>query len=1523
MTSNSPATNSPVPLNKTSAQTSDRIQSPVAPLPATGRSSYASATKNSFTPNASDSTTNMAVAPPVQIGGPKSESPVNGKAPTIPVVPNVNAGPTIVNGSNALNTPTQHDHKRGPSVSISSAAVSNFGSNGGPAPSNIQFGDIERGSSPAALNPTIVSQPASATASLNPRSISPQPSPSPIPQPSISGGRPPSTFSQGNGLNFGSFGSDLNDSNVSFLICPNPCERFRLTFDSQRMRPISQNQLAPGMSAIHLRRDSSHSSHGDPNIPAFTGGANRGAYAQGGGRGRGGFNSNYANQLGNYASPGQSYRPLPNARGGPNMQASYYSGRGQAPPGSPFPSTRSPALTNANPVQPQIPPQYAAGMPAQHFPGYNAMGQQHVNHRSFSHPKHKSSIGPRHPKDKGRSSHFNSRPQNLSSAPPPPPVHFSSPRTPFVVPATLQQPPTDLSPESGNFEQFLTWKNQGYMQPMFDPNTGGTYYQPYGMPAQMHPGQGFPPASPRLGFAAPTGPYVPQYPSQQMPQNQAQPLSRTSSQISATDRPASSMGQPPTPSLNAASQNNNGNTGNRVVSTPAPNKSNFTAPARSKGIVIKDPTSGVIKTFEKQPASPARATPSPVKVPTPVPSNRSVSETSHTRTESISTKTDEEKKKDMQAAVAAKIAADEEAKQMKEEAEKLALREKEEAEAREQDAAKAKAELEAEQKRLQEAKEAKIAEEEPKEKAVAQDDNKKGSADFDLDALEAEIAALEAAEAAAEAEYQKKRQAEKEAQARKEAEEAAAFEANMKNAEREAEEAEEVRESKRKERGEEAEAARKAFTALKVADEPARSPSNGSPAVATPEESGTATPVSGISMGPPPKTSSASKRPAALKLETSKQVEPPQPTPAMKALQSARFLNPTQVAYPSAFASPNPALNRNAPSEKGFKYNKEFLLQFQNVFKEKPSLDWDAKVRDTLGDGGETSARPQSARTPSGMGARSGSNRPSMAQAYQGMGSFGAPQRAGPAQLPPGTTSDQRFAMSNAAMGRGNPMPPNPFQQWGRPQGIQVGGPNISRQGSSTALGGQIPQSPRPNATRNTTRNASKHSKQAQKKEEEAAKAMPLTASSEVKPLTQSTAGWKPISAGQSAMAGPPLGDNHLAPDVVQRKVKSHLNKMAPEKFDRISDQILEIVSQSKNETDGRTLRQVIQLTFEKATDEAHWAPMYAKFCKRMLESMSAEIKDENIHDKQGKVVAGGNLFRKYLLNRCQEEFERGWKVNMPDKAEGAGESAMMSDEYYEATAAKRRGLGLVKFIGELFKLQMLTERIMHECVKKLLDYDTTPEEAEVESLTSLLRTIGWQLDNTEQKGRQMVDAYFHRIDMAVKQESLPSRLKFMLMDIVDLRRRGWISKDDNKGPKTLQEIHAEEKLKQQEAELERQRNQVRGGGNRMPMGRGDARNFSSGYGQMPQPDNASSRLGTEDLRRLGNRASRNPSNTPGQPSFGPSSLLNAGRTNSGRRNLGPGGTLSEASSRTGTPPAVKDSQKKEDGDTSSKNAFR
>lgn len=255
--------------------------------------------------------------------------------------------------------------------------------------------------------------------------------------------------------------------------------------------------------------------------------------------------------------------------------------------------------------------------------------------------------------------------------------------------------------------------------------------------------------------------------------------------------------------------------------------------------------------------------------------------------------------------------------------------------------------------------------------------------------------------------------------------------------------------------------------------------------------------------------------------------------------------------------------------------------------------------------------------------------------------------------------------------------------------------------------------------------------------------------------------------------------------EVVERKVKGLLNKLTMEKFDSISDQIIEWANKSENEKDGRTLIQVIRLVFEKATDEAAWSEMYARLCRKMMERISPDVQDETIRANDGKPITGGQLFRKYLLNRCQEDFEQGWSMKeaaakaaeskaaddkaVKDAADEArvsgkdtGEDVLYSDEYYAAQKAKRRGLGLVKFIGELFKLQMLTERIMHECIKKLLGNVENPEEEEIESLCKLFTTIGRQLDTEKSSAR--IDVYIKRMEELSKSSHISSRMQYMLL---------------------------------------------------------------------------------------------------------------------------------------------------------------
>lgn len=1043
-------------------------------------------------------------------------------------------------------------------------------------------------------------------------------------------------------------------------------------------------------------------------------------------------------------------------------------------------------------------------------------------------------------------------------------------------------------------------------QAQYDPNYQ-YYQQPYGMHPTFQPGG--PPSPRQFNQAPPThrqsminGQYSAVPPA----------MSRTSSQIS--ERPASSLSAHP-PQSGTPSHPSHTPSQSASAIAPPPAQNNFTIPKKSKGIIIKN-ADGEVVTFDKK-SSPAPA--AITKAPSPAPSSSAAPtppppEVSHKRTESKSGKSAEEIKAEFQARVKAQQL---EQSGVKEEVEntKASIRpedavatstaseleqtkaatEKAAANAREEKV-EAQNETEAEPEQIQkpsvtetEAKQETATAVATSEKKEETPEEKKAREDAETEAMIAEMEAADKAEAEREAAFQAKKQKEAAEKKSRAAEDAKKADEEMKRQERLAEEREKERESKPQEEtaAEEAEN-QKLFASLKKTNLGPQGEQQDDD-----EEAAASRPASG-SMPPPSKPASANKpKPAALKLETNKSVEPAQPTPGMRSLRSARMLQlqSDNVTYPEGIQSPNPALNQLG-KRNGRVYDTSFLMQFKGAFTEKPQMDWDDKLKSIVGD----NDGPKSARTPGGLG-RNSSGRPAPGSFNGPMGSFTSGSRT----LPSGTTSSERFAASQ----RGGTMQ-NPLAQFGgiRPGGAfpmgNVGsmgpGRNLSMSGSSRGAGGRTVShkgSQRTNHKEHTQQN----------------KTMPLTAGMELKPLEASNSGWKPMSLGPAK----PGADSaaHMAPDMVQRKVKAALNKMTPERFDKIADQIMTIAAQSKDETDGRSLRQVIALTFEKACDEAHWASMYAKFCKRMLEEMSPEIKDENVRDKGGVPVVGGPLFRKYLLNRCQEEFERGWTMNLPDKPEGqTEEAAMLSDEYYIAAAAKRKGLGLIQFIGELYKLGMLSIRIMHECVSKLLDFEGEPDEAAVESLVKLLRTVGATMEASDQ-GPSLVKTYFDRIDKIMAGD-LPSRINFMLLDTVDLRRAGWRSKDDAKGPKTIQEIREEAANAQAQAELERQKSNVRGGGGgRMQQGRGDARNFSG-----PPPDYRSNTVGTDELRKLGQKSASRQASGPAR-GLGPTSMFPS-RSNSGRPGLGPRIGDSGNNSRSGS----QRGEKKEEDKTSA-NAFR
>ncbi|XP_075893467.1 eukaryotic translation initiation factor 4 gamma 1-like isoform X2 [Nelusetta ayraudi] len=128
----------------------------------------------------------------------------------------------------------------------------------------------------------------------------------------------------------------------------------------------------------------------------------------------------------------------------------------------------------------------------------------------------------------------------------------------------------------------------------------------------------------------------------------------------------------------------------------------------------------------------------------------------------------------------------------------------------------------------------------------------------------------------------------------------------------------------------------------------------------------------------------------------------------------------------------------------------------------------------------------------------------------------------------------------------------------------------------------------------------------------------------------------------------------------------------------------------------------------------------------------------------------------------------------------------------------RHRSLGNIKFIGELFKMKMLTASIMDDCIVKLLK---NHDEESLECLCRLLSTVGKNLDFKKAKPR--MDQHFNQIERIIKERKTSSRIRFMLQDVLDLRKNNWVPRRRDQGPKTIDQIHKDAKLEEQLEQIE------------------------------------------------------------------------------------------------------------------------
>uniref|UniRef100_A0A1B6CCD2 MI domain-containing protein n=1 Tax=Clastoptera arizonana TaxID=38151 RepID=A0A1B6CCD2_9HEMI len=279
--------------------------------------------------------------------------------------------------------------------------------------------------------------------------------------------------------------------------------------------------------------------------------------------------------------------------------------------------------------------------------------------------------------------------------------------------------------------------------------------------------------------------------------------------------------------------------------------------------------------------------------------------------------------------------------------------------------------------------------------------------------------------------------------------------------------------------------------------------------------------------------------------------------------------------------------------------------------------------------------------------------------------------------------------------------------------------------------------------------------------------------------LRESENAWKPKVRG--AIENKPQDEKEN--EELYKKVRGILNKLTPQKFDKLMNQVNQLPINTVNR-----LKKVIDLVFEKAVDEPGFSKAYALMCKTLS---SLEITYQN---EVGEDVKCN--FRKLIITKCQSEFEseKHSELNVDKRLEEIKnctdpekKKEMQSLFEEDERKVRMKSVGNVRFIGELYKLQMLTSAIMFRCLQQLLK---KPEEESLECLCKLLTTIGKDLEHAKESA-QLQPIFSNMLSLSQKHEhsKVSSRVRFMLQDVIDLRKNNWVPRRDENNPKTMDQI--------------------------------------------------------------------------------------------------------------------------------------
>eukprot|EP00752_Nemacystus_decipiens_P002138 g2038.t1 len=276
---------------------------------------------------------------------------------------------------------------------------------------------------------------------------------------------------------------------------------------------------------------------------------------------------------------------------------------------------------------------------------------------------------------------------------------------------------------------------------------------------------------------------------------------------------------------------------------------------------------------------------------------------------------------------------------------------------------------------------------------------------------------------------------------------------------------------------------------------------------------------------------------------------------------------------------------------------------------------------------------------------------------------------------------------------------------------------------------------------------------------------------------------WKPKSLDAKIKGGDAEddGSGKLSTEQVLMKANAILNKMTLEKFNKLSVTFMNVGLRDPEVVTG-----VIDMIVDKAQMEPHFSSMYADLCERIARTPIPGLGEAAAGKDSSK---GSKKFRKMLLLKVQEEFEKDWQGLF---AAVQSDSKLADDEKAEKEfLLKRKYTGHMRFVGELYKVELLKERHVHAAIRDMFGNADEPDEERLECMVKLLQTCGKKLDQTGSPDIvKDMKRLFKRVGKVADGRQVSSRIRFMLRDLIELRKNHWVPRREEEKAKTMQELH-------------------------------------------------------------------------------------------------------------------------------------